>query len=92
MFIQGNLQAVFDALYSVGAIDPVLNSDWKQISQEMQSHPELYSQAVSAVNACGGDAKLLIEKLRGLDQQAVNFIAVEVAREFAEFTDRKDLH
>lgn len=92
MFIQGNLQAVFDALYTVGAIDPVLSADWKQISSEMQRNPEMYSKAVSAVNACGGNAQLLIEKLSSLDQQAVSFIAVEVAREFAEFTDRKDLH
>lgn len=92
MFIQGDLQAVFDALFSVGAIDPVLNSDWHEIAREMETHPELYSQALRTVNACAGDKDQLVEKLMLLDRQAVNFIAVEVAREFAEFTDRKELH
>lgn len=92
MFIQGDLQAVFDALYSVGAIDPVLNSDWHQIHHEMIQQPQIYSQAVKAVNECAGDHGRLVEKLMGLDRQTINFIAVEVAREFAEFTDRKALH
>ncbi len=92
MFIQGDLQAVFDALYSVGAIDPVLNADWKEISNEMKARPDLYSQAMKIVNDCRGDKNQLVERLMSLDAQTVNFIAVEVAREFAEFTDRKDVH
>lgn len=92
MFIQGDLQAVFDALYTVGAIDPVLNSDWKKIASEMAGNPHLYSKAVMTVNQCQGNRNKLVEQLMLLDRQAVNFIAVEVAREFAEFTDRKDLH
>ena len=39
MFIQGNLQVVFDALYSVGAIDPVLGMDWEIINSEMSKSP-----------------------------------------------------
>lgn len=92
MFIQGDLQAVFDALYSVGAIDPVLNADWKQISAEMEGNPEMYTKAVSTVNACAGNRNMLVEQLMMLDQKSISFIAVEVAREFAEFTDRKALH
>lgn len=92
MFIQGDLQAVFDALYSVGAIDPVLNADWKEISNEMKARPDVYSQAMKIVNDCKGDKNQLVERLMALDEQTVNFIAVEVAREFAEFTDRKDVH
>lgn len=92
MFIQGDLQAVFDALYSVGAIDPVLNADWKAISEEMKSRPDAYASAMKIVNDCRGDQRQLVEKLAALDTRTVNFIAVEVAREFAEFTDRKSLH
>lgn len=92
MFIQGDLQAVFDALYTVGAIDPVLNSDWRKIAAEMESQPQAYTDAVRTINACSGDRQRLVEKLMMLDRQAVNFIAVEVAREFAEYTDRKAIH
>jgi len=92
MFIQGNLQAVFEALFSVGAIDPVLKSDWHEIAREMEKKPEQYTMALKTINSCGGDITELIEKLSSLDRESINFIAVEVAREFAEFTDRKTLH
>lgn len=92
MFIQGDLQAVFDALYSVGAIDPVLSADWAQINNKMQQHPGLIRQLCEDVNACGGDRTQLIKMLMGLDTQYLEFIALEVAREYSEFQDRKDLH
>lgn len=91
MFIQGDLQAVFDALYSVGAIDPVLKADWNAISNEMLAHQNKFNTAVTAINHCGGDRVALVQTLHSLDPQSINFIALEVAREFAEFQDRKDL-
>ena len=92
MFIQGNLQAVFDALYNVGAIDPVLGMDWDKINTEMSSSPQLVSRACASINACAGDPKLLVEALRNLEPKLLNFVALEVAREFCEFQDRKELH
>jgi hypothetical protein len=92
MFLQGDLQAVFDALYTIGAIDPVLKLDWEQVTQEMARNPELVRQAMDVINACGGDQKLLVQKLHMMDTQTVNYIAMEVAREFVEFQDRSCLH
>ncbi|MFN7453153.1 MAG: cytochrome [Pseudobdellovibrionaceae bacterium] len=92
MFIQGNLQALFDALYEIGAIDPVLKQDWRKVSEEMYRAPDHLSQVVSAVNACGGDLQMLVNRLKQMDTKSVSFLALEVAREFAEFQDRKDLH
>ncbi len=92
MFLQGDLQALFDALYSVGAIDPVLKMDWVKVNQEMVHNQKLYTQAFSEVNQCVGDQKMLIEKLHALDEKSLSFLAVEVAREFAEYQDRKELH
>ena len=92
MFIQGDLQAVFDALYSFGAIDPVLKMDWAEVNQEMVSQPNLLKVAVSEINACQGNRDQMVARLGTLDPQAVKFIALEVAREFAEFTDRKAIH
>lgn len=92
MFIQGNLQAVFDALYNIGAIDPVLGMDWEKLNSEMNSSPQLVNRACAYVNACAGDPKLLIEALKKLDPKLLNFVALEVAREFCEFQDRKELH
>jgi len=92
MFIQGNLQAVFDALYAMGIIDPVLKMDWQQLQHRMQKNPAGLEAALSAINACRGQQAQLIDAMKNLDQDTVNFVALEVARELAEFTERKVLH
>jgi hypothetical protein len=91
MFIQGDLQAVFDALFTVGAIDPVLKMDWSKITSEAVQNPMIQA-AINTINSCEGDRQMLVQKLHALDSKAVNYIAVEVAREFAEFTSRSELH
>lgn len=92
MFLQGDLQAVFDALYSIGAIDPVLKLDWEEVTHEMAQNPQLVQTAMEIINSCGGDKTLLIQKLHMMDARTVHYIAMEVAREFVEFQDRSCLH
>lgn len=92
MFIQGNLQVVFDALYEVGAIDPVLKMDWSEVTKAMEKEPIKVEKAVKSINGCRGNVDLIRDELLKLDTQSLHFIAMEVAREFAEFQDRKDLH
>ncbi len=91
-FLQGDLQALFDALYEVGAIDPVLKSDWSEITNEMSRHPNMLKDAFRAINACRGDRESLVQKLKFMDGKSLSYLAMEVAREFAEFQDRKELH
>lgn len=92
MFLQGNLQAVFDALYRIGAIDPVLKLDWASVTRQMEEHPERVLEACLAINTCAGDPARLEESLNRMDTQSIHFVALEVAREFSEFQDRKELH
>lgn len=92
MFIQGNLQVIFDALYAVGAIDPVLKMDWTPLHKKMQDNPERLNGALLKINDCKGDIDSLMFVMKALDQDVVNFVALEVARELAEFTGRKTLH
>ena len=92
MFIQGDLQAVFDALYSIGAIDPVLSADWQKINAEMSRLPQIVNQVCETINACDGNRDRLVKTLLGLDKMSLEFVALEVAREFSEFQDRKELH
>lgn len=92
MFIQGDLQAVFDALYEVGAIDPVLKADWSIVTAEMANNPHFLTEVFRTVNSCAGDRELLTQKMKFMDQKSIYYIAMEVAREFAEFQDRKELH
>jgi hypothetical protein len=92
MFLQGDLQQVFDALYTIGAIDPVLKLDWNEVTKEMMANPQILSDAFQTINGCRGNKDLLVQKLHMMDPRSVNYIAMEVAREFCEFQDRKDLH
>ena len=45
-----------------------------------------------SIKSCSCVRKKIIEALLGMDQQSVSFVALEVAREFSEFQDRKELH
>ena len=92
MFIQGDLQALFDALYEVGAIDPVLKMDWSEVTEEMIQNQNIVFDAFKSINACEGDRELLVQKLKFLDGKSLSYVAMEVAREFAEFQERKELH
>jgi predicted transcriptional regulator len=92
MFIQGDLQAVFDALFTIGAIDPVLHSDWEKINNEMSANPHVVVKACTSINSCSGDRTKIIETLLGMDPKSIEFVALEVAREYSEFQDRKELH
>ncbi len=92
MFIQGDLQNLFDALYKLGAIDPVLTMNWQEITDQMAAHPSQVKELFSAVNSCKGDQLQLLEQLKNLKPTQLHFIAMEVAREFVEFSDRNSLH
>lgn len=92
MFLQGNLQAVFDALYSMGVIDPILQKDWKEAYDNTIFSSETMTEAVHHINSCRGDTNKIVEILRTYDNETVECIAMEVAREFADFYARKDVH
>lgn len=92
MFLQGNLQLVFDALYTVGAIDPVLNMDWNKITAQMQTDMENVYQTFRKINSCSGDYEQILTEMQKMDQTALQYLAMEVAREFCEYQDRSTLH
>lgn len=92
MFIQGNLQVVFDALYALGVIDPILKMNWSDVNEEINRNPQILQEAVGVVNKCSGDYQELVMRLKSMDSTHLSFIALEVAREFAEFKDRSQLH
>jgi uncharacterized protein YutE (UPF0331/DUF86 family) len=92
MYIQGDLQAIFDALYTVGAIDPVLKQDWESLVREMSQKKDLVDMAFSTINACRGNRQQLIHQFGKMDQKTLYYIAMEVAREFSEFYERQTLH
>lgn len=92
MYLQGNLQAVFDALYHLGVIDPVLEMDWSEAIDEMNRHWNDIEQVVGVANRFQDDVEILKEELGKFDQKTLGYLAMEVAREFADFHARNALH
>jgi len=92
MYLQGDLQKVFDALYNLGVIDPVLEMDWSEAVREMPEHVRDIAEAVRIANDCQTDATLLMSELKKFDERTLGYLAMEVAREFADFHARENLH
>mgnify|MGYP000135167739 CR=1 FL=1 len=92
MYIQGDLQKVFDALFNMGVIDPVLDADWVVEQKKMIEHHDEYEKAVSTANKYKGDVDGLMKELEKYDDKILGFLAMEVAREFSNFHGRKEVH
>jgi len=92
MYLQGDLQAVFDALYHMGVIDPVLEMDWSNALSEMTNDVTEFEKIVEVANMFQSDTEALMKQLERFDDQALGYLAMEVAREFADFHSRESLH
>ena len=92
MFLQGNLQNVFDALYTLGAIDPALKADWQQMNSEIEFHMDHVYNSFRTVNSCSHSFSTLLHEMEKMDKKTLQYLAMEVAREFCEYQDRSALH
>lgn len=90
MHLQGNLQLVFDALFRMGVIEPVLKKDWAAIHSEALN-PRTLERAVTVANGHQSDVHDLIGELKKFDQTTLEKLAMEVAREYAGFHTRTEL-
>jgi hypothetical protein len=92
MYLQGQLQNVFDALYELGVIDPVLQRDWQGAMDELPQYLDEVNKAVRVANETHSDIPLLVAKLKSFDSKILEYLAMEVAREFADYHARESLH
>ena len=91
MYLQGDLQVVFDALYHMGVIDPVLDMDWNEALDEMASFRDNFLKILEVVNQ-KQDLSELMRSLEKFDDKSLGYLAMEVAREFADFHSRELVH
>ncbi|MEQ1876096.1 MAG: cytochrome [Bdellovibrionia bacterium] len=89
--LQGDLQLVFDALYQMGVIEPLLETDWSDRFNSIPKHDERFQEAVRTVNEAPGTVREMITKLSSFDQQTLEYLAMEVAREFADYSTRQSV-
>ena len=92
MYLQGDLQAVFDALYHMGVIDPVLEMDWAKALDEMHEHEDDFQRVLVVANSHQEDVGELMTRLRQFDEATLSYLAMEVAREYADYHSREALH
>ena len=92
MYLQGNLQAVFDALYHMGVIDPVLEMDWSKALEQISDHLDTFFEVLAVANTHQDDVHTLMDHLGRFDQKILTYLAMEVAREYADYHSREALH
>ncbi len=92
MYLQGQLQNMFDALYQLGVIDPVLKKDWQEAMNELPHYLEDVREAMRVANEYHQDIPMLVSSLKDFDGKILEYLAMEVAREFADFHARNSLH
>jgi hypothetical protein len=92
MYLQGQLQTVFDALYEMGIIEPVLKMDWQTAYKQMEQETGKLEHIVHVVNTHNNDVEELITRLEQFDEKLLSYLAMEVAREFADFHACSQIH
>ena len=92
MLLQGDLQKVFDALYHLGIIDPVLQMDWTEEFEEIENDPFSLAEIVNAVNASCGGYEQLMSDLQSFDLKDLSHLAMLVAKELVGFHTNKTVH
>lgn len=92
MLLQGDLQRVFDALYHLGVIDPVLEMDWSKEFEQIENNPTPLQEIVNVVNASFGNYQQLMADLKKFDPKDLNHLAMVVAKELVGFHTNKVIH
>ncbi len=92
LHLQGDLQAVFDTLYDMGVIEPILNKDWRPVLEEISQGSPRLMHAIRIVNSCQNDRTLLRAELSKMDWKSLECLAMEVAREYADYHMRQTVH
>jgi hypothetical protein len=92
MLLQGDLQKVFDALYHLGVIDPVLEKDWSQEFKKIEQDPHHLSEIVGVVNSNVGSYQDLMNQLCTFNQEDLGHLAMVVAKELVGFHTNKVVH
>ena len=92
MILQGSLQDLFDALYELGVIEPLLSKDWMPVFEKRELEPKKLERALKAVRNHKGSSKSLAKTLKKFDSDVLEELAVEVAREYAEYYGRTEFH
>lgn len=89
-FLSGDLDRVFTALYELGMIEPMLGKDWSKLYAQNHKVWKDVGVAIKHLNKMGS-TKEIRSFIETLPQHVVEALVIEVAREMAEFHERKEM-
>lgn len=92
MKLSGNLQAYYDALDELGIIDPLLQTDWSELDNLRLSRFHDFEKLVDKINQLDSAKDKIKRELISYDAQMIQFFAMEVAKEYAEYHKEKQTH
>lgn len=92
MRLSGNLQTYYDALDELGVIDPLLKTDWSQLDALKLNRYSDFERLIKKMNHLTSVKDIIKKELIGYDAQMIQFFAMEVAKEYAEFHKEKSTH
>lgn len=84
MYLQGNLDPLFNVLDSMNYIDDVLKLDWQSFLHKARPHRDECDQAVEVVNQCGSDLIKLEQALGKFSSLVLKYLAIEVGLEMLQ--------
>ncbi|MBE8221173.1 MAG: hypothetical protein HAW60_00410 [Bdellovibrionales bacterium] len=92
MYLQGNLELLFNALDSMRCIDEVLQMDWKLFLHKAKPHKPECDKAVNIINSCDSDPIKLKKALSTFPSLVLKYLAIEVGLEMLECERYKNNH
>lgn len=92
MKLSGNLQAYYDALDELGIIDPLLKTDWSQLNTMRVLRFTDFEKLIDRMNRLDSAKDKIKKELISYDAQMIQFFAMEVAKEYAEYHKDKQTH
>ncbi|MBE8163431.1 MAG: hypothetical protein HAW63_05540 [Bdellovibrionaceae bacterium] len=90
MYLQGNLELLFNALDSMSCIDEVLQMDWQLFLNKAKRHRKECDKAVDIVNSCDSDPTKLKVALEAFPSLILKYLAIEVGLEMLECEQYKN--
>ncbi len=92
MKLSGDLQTYYDALDEMGIIDPLLKSDWKQLDTLRYLRFTDFEKLIFKMNQLSSTKDQIKKELISYDAQMIQFFAMEVAKEYADYHKDKQTH
>ncbi len=92
MRLSGNLQVYYDALEELGIIDPLLKTDWTELNTLKVTRFSDFEKLIRKINQLNSGKDKIKRELISYDSQMIQFFAMEVAKEYAEYHKEKQTH